>query len=110
MDNIACQLGRCVLQRHLDRIADVIQIRLDRLMYLCRSHFCFNRQTADNIAADDQHRFLAAGQRTSDRFLQCTCGLSADQQVVVFAHIGNDRFIELVAAKVKQAADDQSAE
>src|SRR5467141_3475190 len=97
--DVARQLGRGALQRHLHRLDDGVDRLGERVADLVRAHRERARHAGDEISPLDVHgEYFVARVGVADAHLDQLGGTLADQQVVLALDVLDDRFIHLVAA------------
>src|SRR5882672_9981847 len=97
--DVARQLGRGALQRHLHRFDDGVDRLRERVADLVRAHRERARHAGDEIAPLDVHgEHFVARVGVADAHLDQLGGALADQEIVLAFDVLDDRLIHLVPA------------
>src|SRR6185312_5109162 len=109
--DVGGELRRRAVERLLDRVDDLAEGLLERLADLLAGQHDRLRQPRDHVAAADLGlQLLGHRARRADLELQLLGRLLADQQLVLFLGVVDDRLVHLVPADADRLRDDDPAE
>ena len=108
VNDIPRKLWRRFLENHFDRIADAVEVVLNRFIDNRTGHLHLDGETADHVSPHDNHGPLPPRNAGAKLLFHTLCSLLTNHKIVLALHMRDNGFVNLVPAGMQQVTQNKS--